>query len=280
MPRVNKNPSFGDFDRGFATSLGVKALFMLDVQSGCIVEAVTGDKYAITSGTVVSTPEGYAIQYDGTQQQTITLRPNFFTSNSRDWYVAGRIAPTAQQAGNPGAIFGVSASSGNQTHYGIGWDNSATPLVGAVQLTTTAAAYITGSGKAAALRQFNTVFANTEPGSGTNGKAWVDGVARAATPLTGAQNTGDEVVFGAQHRSAGFLRQAKGWLLWGAIIYYPTVISNSYVDDNVMWSLYANDFPYNLFRRTRRLWPAAAAVATKAPPPFQRTIKFLPRRYR
>lgn len=268
MPSVIKQPPFGEFDRGQAKALRVKALFMLDVQNGCIVECVTGDKYAIGAGTVVYTPEGAALQFDGSQAFNITMRPGFFpTLPARDYCVAARIAPTAQQAGNPGQIFGLSASTSTQTSTGVGWDNSATPNLGTTFLHGSGAGTLTGGTVAATLNKFDTIFSFTDMISGGVHRNWINGVGRTPSDAVGGSAQLDEVTFGAQHRSAGFLRQAKGRLLWAAILdvtQNTSTPNSSAFDDAMFWSLYANDFPHNLFRRTRRILPGAAAAAFMA----------------
>lgn len=260
MPRLVKPNIIGEFDKGLAKSLGVQALYMLDDASGTFVDLMTLTSAALTSGGRAVVQEGRVVTFDGTQQQALS-HPSINTYSLDAYVVCGRILATAQQAGNPGHVFGVCSSSGTQAAVGIGFDNSASPKAGVAWLAGSGAGL--AAGVTVGLNKWCTVYAQGG-GNGTNPLAWVDGLpAPNISGASGGVSTINEITFGAQHRAAGFLRNAKAQMLWGAILRVNSETAGTNTpygfSDAEAWNLYASDFPYNLFRKSRRLWPAAAA---------------------
>ena len=252
MPTYVKPADLGPFDRQLAKRFGVVALFMFN-EDGSYRELMTNRTVTAANGDRINTPEGKAPTFAGASGVNMTF-PLGGSAVTARYLVCGRIRANAQQAGEPGCIFGISSSGATQSGSGIGWDNSATPNVGGTRLTSTAAN--TYAKTATAIGRYNTVFAQCNNNGGA-GSAWIDG--RPATTgqggaVTGTVTTYDQITIAAQWRTAGFLRQAKGEILWGAVIDLGSDVTSTgpFFTDDRAFSLYASNFPYNLFRSARR----------------------------
>lgn len=256
MPSVNK-PLLRDFDHGLAKSLGVVALFMVDKTQGAVVDVVTGLTFALGSGvTIVDTPEGAAMHFSGAQEFDVQ-HPAVTGEDPSAFVCVARIRATAQQGADPGCIFGTCNSSVDQGSFGVGWDSSATPKVGATWLTANGAGSVNTI--TTALNRFDTVFSHGQGGSGSN-PAWVNGVLVGSATVSGTPTFPTRICFGGQNRASGALRFATGDLLWAALIKRPgfAAVFDTRITSGEVWQLYATDFPYSLFRKTRRPWKVAA----------------------
>lgn len=248
-----------------AASLGLVALFLLDEDSGVLRDLVGGARTPLSSGGVGRGPAGRILTFNGAQATNLALRlpANPPSSAHRDniarFSVLGRLRPDAAAASDPAAIFGLYSSAGEQNGFGIGWNTSLE--VGAQLLSGNGAA--TSARSPGSAGTWYTVFASAAA-NGVN-SAWIDG--RPATTSQGASADGatgaalNEVSFGAQHRSAGFLRYANGALEWGAVLHGRPL------NDAAAWRLYADDFPYNLLTPRRRYWLVPGAGGSDATAP-------------
>lgn len=251
MPSFSK-PLFQNFNFGLALSLGVVALWVVDRDRKNIVDLITGQTNLIpaNTATVVGTPEGLALNFNNIASVFSITHPAVSGLSCGKYVLLARARPTAQQSNGVNAIFGVSATSAATLNgSGVGWDNTAIPKAGGLS---------NGSGGGAmegtrttGVNVFSTLICTGE--GGVTPKSWCDG-----TPLTGQFDVGgtlanvDKISFGSMLDSAGAVLQGcKGDLLWAAIIKTTTVGTVLFKDANA-WQLYSGDFPYNLFRQSRR----------------------------
>lgn len=260
MPAKNKEGRIFLLDRAKAQQTGTFWLSLFQEEK--LVRDLVG-------GQDLSNPGGFAIDeggsvatFNGAQQQNkaIVFPSGFGAGNI---IVAARIKATAAQAANPGAAFGIAASAGTQTGIGVGFD--ASNNVGHAFLDS-AAAGLRGY-SAGALNTYYTVFAQRL--SNTNAYGWING--NPATTSQGAAGgsfgTIDELVIGAQHRSAGYLRQFKGNIEWAALIYLPkagTAGTDGLMSDEFAKYLYESNYPYSLEAKPSRIWVAGAGGGVTA----------------
>lgn len=251
-----------------AASLGLVALFLLDEDSGVLRDLVGGARTPLSSGGVGRGPAGRILTFNGAQATNLALRlpANPGASSYRErvqrFSVLGRFRPLAAAAADPAGIFGIYASSGDQAGFGVGWNGS----------TGVGLQFLDGNGAGTlayspgAIGTWYTVATSCDETIGGVLRAWINGQpattgqgGNAGTPAAGGAF--DEVSFGAQHRSSGFLRHANGELEWGAVLHGRPL------NDAAAWRLYADDFPYNLLTPRRRYWLVPGAGGSDATAP-------------
>jgi hypothetical protein len=272
MPRITKSAVFdlGKFKTGLAKSIGVQNLFLFDQASGRIVDFMNPQLIAspLASGmSAVPDTEGAAIKCNGSSgAQSVTLPTPMQTATGNNLVVIGRIKANAAQTNNPGQAFGFSSSLGSNPSFGIGFDNSNPPKAGLTYLTSAGAGTLAYS--QSALNTWVTVAAQitnitTFSASGAN-YAWINGqpatTGQGSLGFGSGANTMNELVFGGQHRSSGYLRWLNGAVEWAAIIAVP----QTPMPDAWHWQLYADDFPYNLFSNEPDFVISAAGGTTVA----------------
>ena len=261
MPAKNKEGRIFLLDRAKAAQTGT---FWLSVFQE---EKTVRD---LVSGTNLANPGGFSIDeggsvatFNGAQQQNkaIVFPSGFGIGNI---IVAARIKATAAQAANPGAAFGIYASAGLQTGVGVGFD--ASNNVGHAFLDSIGAGLRGYS--AGALNTYYTVFAQRLFNSNCYG--WING--NPATTSQGAAGGSiggvNELSIGAQHRSAGYLRQFKGNIEWAALIYLPkagTSGTDGLMSDEFAKYLYESNYPYSLEAKPSRIFFASAGGLTLIP---------------
>lgn len=241
-------------DQAKAKELGVVYLAVAN-ESGMLRDVI-GGKDIVNPGGSSTGHTGRVWTFSGAQQsnKAITL------IREDSLFVCARIKATAAQAGVPGAAFGV-YNSGAQSGFGVGFSGS--NQVGLAWLTNAGAgisAYSTG-----ALNAWYDVYTNLETAS-VGKRAWING--RPATTTQGSSVTSwitgqNEIAVGAQHRSSGFLRNFTGHIEWAAVL----ILDNAKIDDALSARLYADRFPYNLFKsQSRRIWVASTGTDTPVNP--------------
>lgn len=239
-------------------------IFLLDrakaQQTGTIWLSVFQEEKTVrdlVSGTNLTNPGGFSIDeggsvatFNGAQQQNIA----FVVPVLNNTIIAARVKATAAQAANPGAAFGIYASSGTQSGYGVGFDTANS--VGCTYIDNSAAGTLARS--AGSLNKWYTVFVQHLDNLSTY--AWING--KPATTGQGsthpsAFSTINEISIGAQHRSSGFLRQFKGNIEWAAILNLPVGANNVLTDDYAEY-LYESNYPYSLEAKPSRIWVVSA----------------------
>ena len=247
-------------------------IFLLDrakaAQTGTIWLSVFQEEKTVrdlVSGTNLANPGGFSIDeggsvatFNGAQQQNIA----FVVPASNNTIIAARVKATAAQAANPGAAFGIYASSGNQSGFGVGFDTANS--VGCTYIDNSAAGTLARS--AGSLNKWYTVFVQHLDNRSTY--AWING--KPATTGQGSTHpsgfsTINEISIGAQHRSAGFLRQFKGNIEWAAILNLP-VGSNNVLTDDYAEYLYESNYPYSLEAKPSRIWVGGGGTGTPVNP--------------
>lgn len=195
-------------------------------------------------------PNGQIATFNGAQQGN---SPLWLNGSHVGLIVAARVRATDAQAGTPGAAFGVYDAT-SQGGFGVGFDPSGNA---GTALLTSGGAYLSSS-SSVGLNKWVTVFAQI---SGTNAGfsySYVDG--KPATTGQGASYTGDprspnEIAYGAQHRSSGFLRQFKGDIEWAAVLRVsPPDGGGRSLTDQLALDLYQSGYPYNLINTKRRTY--------------------------
>lgn len=243
-------------DADTAASLGLCALFLFDEDSGQVRDLVSGTNTPLTSGGVARGERGRILTFNGSQQVNMlrylptNVGANSFRAHAANFSVLGRIRPDAAAATDPAGIFGIYAS-GDQSGFGIGWNTSS-----AVGMQ-----WLSGNGAGTLSRSSGTngvwydVYAHVD--RLTAGFAWINGqpatTSQGATLDGGGGSQNNEISLGAQHRSAGFLRNANGAIEWGAVLFGPSL------NDTSAFNLYQSDFPYNLLTPRRRYYLVPAA---------------------
>lgn len=249
MPDKNKQGRIFLLDRTKAAQTGTIWLSLFQ-EPNTIRDLVRGANIA-NPGGLVTDFEGSAATFNGSQQQNLAFAlPGTLPDNI---IVAARIKATGTQASNPGAAFGIYASSGNQTGIGVGFDTSNN--VGHAYLDAFGAGVSARS--AGAQNIYYTVFAQRL--SNTNAYAWINGkpaTTSQGVPDSGSIATVNEICIGAQHRSAGFLRQFKGNIEWAALLYLP-LGQNNPMPDAYAEALYNSNYPYSLEAKPNRIWVSA-----------------------
>jgi len=245
--RFTSQPPVGTLvDQAKAKELGVVYLAVAN-ESGMLRDVI-GGKDIVNPGGSSTGHTGRVWTFSGAQQsnKAITL------TGEASLFVCARIKATAAQAGVPGAAFGV-YNSGAQSGFGVGFSGS--NQVGLAWITNAGAgidAYSTG-----ALNAWYDVYTNLEVAS-VGKRAWING--RPATTNQGSSVSNwitgqNEIAVGAQHRSSGFLRNFTGHIEWAAVL----ILDNAKIDDALSARLYADRFPYNLFKSPqRRIWVVGA----------------------
>lgn len=215
-------------------------------------DQISGKRVA-NPGGLSSSQVGRVATFNGSQQGNLAFPlPNGHVN----MVVAARIRATATQSGTPGAAFGIYDSSA-QGGFGVGFDPSNN--VGLAALTSSGA-YLTQR-SVGALGKWYTVYAQVNAAADASGVCYVDG--RPVTTSQGASipgliRVGNEVSFGAQHRSSGFLRPFTGDIEWAALMYLPKDDWQSLTDD-VALRLFESGYPYNLLTPIqRRIWVPVA----------------------
>lgn len=266
MTRVVRNPRIADFDAGMAASLGVQALFMLDPLTGSLWDLITAQKITISSiGTGVS-EEGSVLTFAGGSSQILRwtgLNATLKSGALDQFVVCARIKATAAQAANPGAFFALCDNAFDQSGVGVGFDNNAAPKPSGLVLGGNGAFVI--SPTSGVLNTFYTVYCNGAI-SAQAAKAWVNGAITSTTNNSGGTTSAhNEITFGGVSRSAGAFRYGTGQMLWGAILKRSLPASGAAAfSNNDAWALYGADFPYNLFRTSRRSYAGAAVALSPA----------------
>ena len=208
-------------------------------------DPITGRQLKTPGGLSVG-PNGQVLTFNGSQQGNLPLS---LPRGGTGLVVAGRIMATATQSSTPGSAFGFHSLT-SQRGVGIGFDPSNN--VGATQLTT-GGAYLPSNSPGVQNRWY-TVYAEARTDTSGHTRAYIDGVIAA----TGDQLTigvsdfdPDEIAVGAQHRSAGFLRQFRGQIEWGALFYVKDAllgVNGLGLTPEIAANMYASGYPYNLFR--------------------------------
>lgn len=223
-----------------------------------IRDLVRGYSLANPGGDGVGT-EGRVATFNGSQQGIVAWTPPVADTTGDTLVVCGRILATAAQAGTPGSAFCVAGSTGTQLCMGIGFDPSNN--VGCAVLNGTSA-YLDARSPGV-LNRWYTVFAKMHlSGAGLSSRtfsAWING--RPATTGQDTERTGsagalDEIAVGAQHRSAGFLRQFRGHIAWASVI---QLTDNTEFDDAAAWRLYSSGYPWTMYEPRRIDLPTGAA---------------------
>ena len=240
-------------------------IFLLDrakaQQTGTIWLSVFQEEKTVrdlVSGTNLTNPGGFSIDeggsvatFNGAQQQNIA----FVVPVLNNTIIAARVKATAAQAANPGAAFGIYASSGVQSGFGVGFDTANS--VGCTYIDNSAAGTLARS--AGSLNNWYTVFVQHLDNRSTY--AWING--KPATTGQGSAHSStfstiNEISIGAQHRSSGFLRQFKGNIEWAAILNLPVGANNVLTDDYAEY-LYESNYPYSLEAKPSRIFSAGTS---------------------
>lgn len=254
MPAKNKEGRIFLLDRAKAAQTGTFWLSLFQEEK--LVRDLVGGQDLSNPGGFTIDEGGSVATFNGAQQQNKAI---VFPSGAEQWdiIVAARIKATAAQEASLGAAFGIYASAGTQTGVGVGFD--ASNNVGHAFLDS-AAAGLRGY-SAGALNTYYTVFAQRL--SNSNAYGWING--NPATTSQGAAGgsvgTINELSIGAQHRSAGYLRQFKGNIEWAALIYLPKGSAsgtNGLMSDEFAKYLYESNYPYSLEAKPSRIWVAGA----------------------
>jgi len=249
MPDKNKQGRIFLLDRTKAAQTGTIWLSLF--QEPKTIRDLVGRANIANPGGLVTDFEASAATFNGSQQQNLAFAlPGTLPDNI---IVAARIKATGTQASNPGAAFGIYASSGNQTGIGVGFDTSNN--VGHAYLDSIGAGVSARS--AGAQNIYYTVFAQRM--SDTRMYAWING--KPATTSQGGSDSGsisaiNEICIGAQHRSSGFLRNFKGNIEWAALLYLP-LGQNNPMPDAYAEALYNSNYPYSLEAKPNRIWVSA-----------------------
>jgi len=254
MPAKNKEGRIFLLDRAKAAQTGTFWLSLFQEEK--LVRDLVGGQDLSNPGGFTIDEGGSVATFNGSQQQNkLLVLPS--GANAGNIIVAARIKATAAQAANPGAAFGIYASAGIQTGIGVGFD--ASNNVGHAFLDSYGAGLRGYS--AGALNTYYTVFAQRLSYNTTY--AWING--NPATTSQGAAGGSvdpvDELVIGAQHRSAGYLRQFKGNIEWAALIYLPKGSASGtdgLMSDEFAKYLYESNYPYSLEAKPSRIWVGAA----------------------
>lgn len=256
MPAKNKEGRIFLLDRAKAAQTGTFWLSLFQEEK--LVRDLVGGQDLSNPGGFTINEGGSVATFNGAQQQNKAIVFPSGSSNIGNIIVAARIKATAAQAANPGAAFGIAASAGGQTGVGVGFD--ASNNVGHAFLDSNGAGLRGYS--AGALNTYYTVFAQRL--SNTNAYGWING--NPATTSQGAAGGGvstiNELVIGAQHRSAGYLRQFKGTIEWAALIHLPkgsAAGTDGLMSDEFAKYLYESNYPYSLEAKPSRIFAAAAA---------------------
>lgn len=233
-------------------------------EKGTIRDQIGGARSTNPGGDGVSRG-GKIATFNGSQQGVVPFSLPSGATFGKGLVIAARVRATAAQAGTPGCAFGLAASTGSQTSIGIGFDPSYN--VGASWLTSSGAGITAYSPSAA--NAWVTVFvqcANTNSGL-VYYRSWINGIPATTSQgssVAGTQGSIDELSIGAQHRSAGYLRQFKGDIEWAAVLNVPGADDFTLTDDAAL-NLYNSGYPYSLFEpEVQRLWVDDATTA--APP--------------
>lgn len=274
MPSPVKPLAISPINRAVAEGLGVIALFFFrESGSARAYDEITGANVLSGGGTAIDT-EGIAYTFNGSQQNNLAfVIPTYASANTP--LVCARIKATATQAANPGSAFGLGALTGTQSGVGVGFDTSNN--VGIATMTGGGSGLASFS--AGSQNVWYTVFAQCIAFGGSGAcNAWINGTPATTqgTVATGGVATLNELAFGAQHRSAGFLRQFKGNIEWAAVI---DTRGGAFTDAQAA-ALYASDFPYNLLvPRKLKPWWQSSGAAPAVPPYFDMDLcDFIPSR--
>lgn len=244
--RITKPQAGGSVDIQRAYDTGT---FYLSFADASFTDRIGGGVVRNPGGLSLG-PNGRIATFNGAQQGN---SPLWLNGSHVGIIVAARVRATAAQAGTPGAAFGVYDGT-LQGGFGVGFDPSGN--AGAALLTS-GGAYLSSS-TPVGLNKWVTVFAQI---SGVNAGAsvsYIDG--KPATTGQGASYIGDprspnEIAYGAQHRSTGFLRQFKGDIEWAAILRVsPPDGGWRSLTDQLALDLYQSGYPYNLINTTRRIY--------------------------
>ncbi len=244
--RITKPQAGGSVDIQRAYDTGT---FYLSFADASFTDRIGGGVVRNPGGLSLG-PNGRIATFNGAQQGN---SPLWLNGSHVGIIVAARVRATAAQAGTPGAAFGVYDGT-SQGGFGVGFDTSGN--AGAALLTS-AGAYLS-SGAPVGLNKWVTVFAQITGGSAGFSYSYVDG--KPATTGQGASYAGDprspsEIAYGAQHRSAGFLRQFKGDIEWAAVLRVsPPDGGDRSLTDQLALDLYHSGYPYNLINTTRRTY--------------------------
>ena len=153
-------------------------IFLLDrakaQQTGTIWLSVFQEEKTVrdlVSGTNLTNPGGFSIDeggsvatFNGAQQQNIA----FVVPVLNNTIIAARVKATAAQAANPGAAFGIYASSGVQSGFGVGFDTANS--VGCTYIDNSGAGTLARS--AGSLNKWYTVFVQHLDNTSTY--AWIN----------------------------------------------------------------------------------------------------------
>lgn len=244
--RITKPQAGGSVDIQRAYDTGT---FYLSFADASFTDRIGGGVVRNPGGLSLG-PNGRIATFNGAQQGN---SPLWLNGSYTGIIVAARVRATAAQAGTPGAAFGVYDGT-SQGGFGVGFDPSGN--AGAALLTS-GGAYLSSSAPVG-LNKWVTVFAQITGGNAGFSYSYVDG--KPATTGQGASYAGDprspnEIAYGAQHRSAGFLRQFKGDIEWAAVLRVsPPDGGNRSLTDQLALDLYQSGYPYNLINTKRRTY--------------------------
>ena len=223
------------------TEIGARVRYFMSSQYGGI-DLSAGKNLAPAPGAKAQSEHGIVYSFNGAQQGNLAMA----LPSVGNMMICARVRATATQAGTPGQAFGVFASSGNQSGFGVGFNSS--NQVGCGWLSNA------GAGLAAyspsVIGQWYDVY--TMMASNNVVRSWINGVPATTSQsfsVVSFNSSLNEIAIGAQHRSSGFLRQGKVDIEWASIL----EIDNSLVDDDLAAKMFASGFPYNCLKAPSRL---------------------------
>lgn len=236
-----------------------KTIYLATPNTGVLLLNAVRNTTIVLPGSVIHDDNSIVATFSGAQQanQAFALPPGATLDNI---VVAARVKATAAQAGNPGAAFGLYASGG-QTGVGVGFDTA--NAVGAAYIDNNGAGLAAKS--SGALNTWYTVYVQAQTVGDKRCNAWINGAPATTQSVQWAPiATVDEIAIGAQHRSAGFLRNFTGRVQWMALLHYPGPTGQFNFFDSDAAALYRSGYPWSAFAPIRRrIWMPSAA----APPP-------------
>lgn len=248
-----KPAGYRAINRGLAQSIGVKSLFMFDEiganardllasPGNGMAMQVNSFAYATADG------EGLIVHNNGTANGA-AYQYDYVTNNGNGLAVISRFRVTAaplsmnfaggfcgSTVGNGG--FGVGCSNNNPPYFGVAIANNLNNVFPAATLCQ--------------VNKFYTVAAQADLSTGghTTGWAWIDGlpaIVGQGASVSGTATNLNEISIFAEHHSTGFNQPLKGDIEWIAFLAVP----QTPMPDAFFYNLYASNFPYNLFFKTK-----------------------------
>ena len=238
-------------------------------ETGTLFAAFAGTEFRdVVSGLRLANPggsraaeRGRVATFNGAQSTNL---PFTMPSGYTGLVVAARIRATGAQPGDPGAAFGIYASTVDQCGFGVGF-NSASNQVGTAALTNNGS--FLPSYSPASIGQWFTVYAEVTAAGNGFAACYVDGrpAQVQANYNGGFPGPPDEIVIGGQHRASGFLRWFNGEIEWAAVLQVPgaVALTTTGLTPELAARLYASNYPYNLLAPIdRRILVAVPTGAT------------------